>query len=79
MIIEIFPKLKNFSGFCFTRQVYKNSFSYELHDTFSFSELENRYYYFNKLSKLDITIVISSSTRTELKFFLKSLKFPLKN
>ena len=46
-IIEIFPKIKNFNGFEINQKSKKNIFSYKLHDTFSFSELENYYYYFS--------------------------------
>ena len=78
-LVEIFPRLKNFTGLNLTRKIKKNTFSYELHDTFSFTELESHYYYFNNLPKLDVTIVTTSTNKTELIFILKSLKFPLKN
>jgi large subunit ribosomal protein L5 len=78
ILIEIFPKLKNFEGFKFNRKIKKNYFSYELHDTFNFTELEEHYYLFNNLSKLDITLVTSTETKKELLFILKSLQFPLK-
>lgn len=78
-IIEIFPKLKNFNGFTRNRKIKKNALSYELHDTFSFSELERHYYFFNNLPKLDITIITTTKNKKELKFILKSLQFPFKN
>lgn len=78
-IVEVFPKLKNFNGFTQTRKIKKNAFSYELHDTFSFSELEGHYYLFNNLPKLDITIITTAKDKKELIFILKSLQFPFKN
>jgi large subunit ribosomal protein L5 len=78
-IFEVFPKLKNFNGFTQNRKIKKNTFSYELHDTFSFSELEGHYYFFNNLPKLDITIITTAKNKKELIFVLKSLQFPFKN
>ena len=78
IIIEIFPKLKNFNGFALNRKIKKNAFSYELHDTFSFSELEGHYYFFNNLTKLDITIITSTKNKKELRFILKSFQIPFK-
>jgi large subunit ribosomal protein L5 len=78
ILIEIFPKLKFFEGFKFNRKIKKNHFSYELHDTFNFTELEEHYYLFNNLAKLDITLVTNTETKKELLFVLKSLQFPLK-
>ena len=78
ILIEIAPKLKNFEGFTFNRKIKKNSFSYELHDTFNFQELEEHYYLFNNLPKLNITLVTNTETKKELLFLLNSLKFPLK-
>ena len=77
-LFEIFPKQKNFKGFNISKKTKKNIFSYELTNTFSFSELEDHYYLFNNLPKLNITIVIDSSkTKEELLFILKSIKFPI--
>lgn len=78
IIIQIFPQLKNFYGFNVTRKLKKNMFSYELHETFNFTELENNYYLFNNLPNVGITIVISSKVKEELIFILKSFQFPLK-
>jgi large subunit ribosomal protein L5 len=78
-LTEVFPKLKNFTGFKMTRKIKKSVFSYELHDTFSFSELEGHYYLFNNLPKLDITVVTNSTTKKEFIFMLKSFQLPFKN
>lgn len=76
-LFEIFPKQKNFKGFNISKKTKKNIFSCELTNTFSFSELEDHYYLFNNLPKLNITIVINSKTKEELLFILKSIKFPI--
>lgn len=77
IIIEIFPKLKNFSGFYSTKKIKKNAFSYELHETFTFKELEKHYYLFNNLSKLNITIVTTTNNNKEMLFLLKSFQLPI--
>lgn len=75
---EVFPRLKNFTGFIVTKKLKKRTFSYELHETFSFSELESHYYLFNNLPKLNVTMVTSSKTKTELLYLLKAFQFPFK-
>lgn len=75
IMIEILPKLKNFSGF--SKKNNKNVFSYKLTETFSFSELENHYYLFNSLPNLNITIITNSKTKEEMLVLLNSFKFPL--
>lgn len=77
MIIEVFPKLKNFSNFSNSKNLKINIFSYKLKETFSFYELENHYYLFNNLPMLDVTIITNSKSKNEMIFLLKSLKFPI--
>jgi large subunit ribosomal protein L5 len=77
LIIEIFPKLKNFSKIDSNKKIKKNAFSYDLHETFSFKELENHYYFFNNLSKLNITVVTNTKTNREIIFLLKAFQFPI--
>jgi large subunit ribosomal protein L5 len=77
-LIEILPKVKDFNGITLTKKIKKNVFSYELHETFSFHELEEHYYLFYNLPKLDITIITSSKVKEELLFILKSLQLPFK-
>lgn len=77
LIVEIFPKLKNFSKIDFSKKIKKNALSYYLHETFSFKELENHYYLFNNLSKLHITIVTNAKSNKEMIFLLKSFQFPI--
>ena len=77
LIVEIFPKLKNFSGLNTHKKVKKNAISYDLHETFTFKELENHYYFFNNLSRLNITLVTNTKNQEEMIFLLKSLQLPL--
>lgn len=77
LIIEIFPRLKNFSGFNSYKKIKKNAVSYDLHETFTFKELENHYYLFNNLSKLNITIVTNTKNQAEIIYLLKSLQLPI--
>jgi large subunit ribosomal protein L5 len=79
MLVEVFPKLKSFLGFNLSKKIKKNVFSYELQETFSFSELESHYYLFNNLPKLNITIITNSNNKKELLFLLKAFKIPFKN
>jgi large subunit ribosomal protein L5 len=75
-LADVFPKIKNFKEIHLTRKMKENIFSYEVHDTFSFPELEEHYYLFNNLPKLHITIVTSCDTKKEFLFLLKSFQFP---
>ena len=77
LIINIFPKVKNFNGFSTLKKSRKNLFSFELNETFAFNELEKNYYLFNKLNKLSITIVADCSSQKQLIFLLRSFQFPL--
>jgi|SRR6476661_8696522 len=77
-LIETFPKIKNFNGLTISKQIKKNSFSYELHDNLNFNELEKHYYLFNNLPKLTITVVTNTTTKKEFLFILKAFQFPLK-
>lgn len=79
MLIEIFPKLKNFYGFSHTKKAIKNIFSYELKETFSFSELESNFYLFNNIPKLNITLITNANTIHELMFLLKAFQLAFKN
>ena len=78
MLLRIFPMLKTFNEFKLTRKFKINRFSYEIHETFSFFELENHYYYFSNLPKLSITLITTAKNKKELLFILNSFQFPLK-
>jgi large subunit ribosomal protein L5 len=79
IVTEILPKLKNFEGFNSNAQISKNAFSLDLKEIFLFKELENRYYLFNTLSKLNITIITNTDHHDKLRSLLKSLQLPLHN
>lgn len=77
IITKTFPQLKDFKKFKVNnKKMKKKTFSYQIKDTFSFSELEAHYYIFNNISKLNITIISNSKIDLEMLFTLKSLQFP---
>lgn len=78
LILELFPKLKNFEGFKNFKKIKKNTFSFYVLDIFNFQELEEQYYLFNNLSKMNITIVTNCKNKQEFIFILTSLQFPIK-
>jgi large subunit ribosomal protein L5 len=77
MLIEVFPRLKSFYGFTLNKKLNVNNFSFQLKETFSFSDLESRYYLFNHLPNLDISIKTNATTEIELRFILNFLKIPI--
>ena len=78
MLVEVFPKLKNFYGLVLNKNSKTNTFSFQIKETFSFSDLENRYYLFNNLPKINISFTTNAKTRYELLFILKFFKIPVK-
>lgn len=79
MLSEIFPKVKNFNGLKFNPKLKKNTISYKLIDNFVFKIIEENYYLFTTLSKLDVTLLTTAKKEKELNFIVKSLQFSLKN
>lgn len=77
VIIEIIPQIKSLKKYKVTKKLEKNTFSYELHNIFTFTELKNYYYFLPNLSKLDISIVTNAKNKKELLFLLKSFQFLL--
>lgn len=77
MIYDIIPRLKDFSGFRIKDYSFIKSFSCELKETSLFPELENHYYLFNTISKLNITITSNSLVMYEFLYLLNSFKFIL--
>jgi large subunit ribosomal protein L5 len=77
IVIEILPLIKPLRKSKITKKLEQNTFSYELHNIFTFSELNNYYYFLPNLSKLNISIVTSAKNRRELLFLLKSFQFLL--
>lgn len=78
IFVNIFPNIKNFTGIKLNKNINIKSFSYQLHDTLNFNELEEHYHLFNKLPNLNITILTNSRNKKELIFILKSIQFPIK-
>lgn len=77
-IVDVFPKIKNFTPFKIQKnKLKKKSFSTKLANTLIFSELEQNYYLFNSLPNLDITIVTNTKNQKELIFLLNSFKLPV--
>jgi hypothetical protein len=75
LIIKIFPKLKNLSDYSFYFKIQKAYFLYYLKNIFTFSELENYYYFFNNLPKLYLIITLNYYIeKKEFIFILKSFK-----
>ena len=76
LLIEILPKIKNFSGF--KVKIQNNSFSFKLEsDDIKLKELEEQYPLFSNLSDLGVSIKTNTKTQKELIFFFKSLKLPI--
>jgi large subunit ribosomal protein L5 len=76
---EIFPKFKNTKQFFkISKKIKKNNFSYNLHEIFNFQELENKFYLFTNLPKLDITLITNSKIKEELIFLLRTVQIPIK-
>ena len=73
-----FPKIKNFKGIRANQKIEKNTLSFSIKDTLSFSELTKHYYLFNNLSNLNLSFITNVKTQKEVIFLLKSLQLPLK-
>ncbi len=76
LLIEILPKIKNFSGLKI--KIKNNTFSFELsNNDILLKELEEQYPLFSDLPNLSISVETNSKTEKELLFFIKSLKLPI--
>jgi ribosomal protein L5 len=69
-LLNILPKTRQ-SKFNFN----KNSISYKIKETLTILKLETHYYYFNYLSNLNLTILVTSKKKEEILFFYKLLYF----
>lgn len=78
-INNLFPVLKNFEGFVLKKNFKNKDFSFYISDILSFSELRSYYHYFNSLTNLKVTFVVSSLDKKETKVFIKALQLPYKN
>lgn len=76
LFLKILPKLKNFLGLKIKKT--SNTFSFKLNNNeIILKEFENQYPLFSNLTHLDITISTNSKHNKELKFLIKSFKFPI--
>lgn len=74
-ITNTFPHMKNFEGLKILVKT-NNTLSYDIKETLSFRKLEENYYLFHNLPKLNITIVSTCKDERQLLFFLNSIKIP---
>lgn len=80
LLVEIIPKIKNFTGLKFNNKLNDNCvLSYKLQDNFVFKTIEEHYYLFNSLPRLNITITATTNNKKEFNFMIKSFQFPLSN
>lgn len=71
LIFEIFPK--NTNGFLNLKN--NLQLALKLKNILNFFEIERKYYLFNTLNNLNITILTTANTQKELIFLLSSIKF----
>lgn len=77
LLSEVFPNLKDFKGFVFSKRVQKTNYSFTLKDLIHFKELEKQFYLFSTLPPLNITLVTNTKTKEELFYLLASFKLPV--
>lgn len=76
ILIEILPKVKNFTGFKIQTQA--STFSFHiLSNEIMLQEFENQYPLFANLPHLDIHILTNAKNYKELMFLIKSNKIPI--
>jgi large subunit ribosomal protein L5 len=76
LLINVFPKIKNFYGIKIKKNV-TNTISFKLKNTSSFDELEKHHNLFKNLPLLDITFVTTTKNQKELLYLVISHKLPL--
>lgn len=76
ILIEILPKIKNFTGFKI--QIQKSTFSFKLlsHEI-TLQEFEQQYPLFSNLPYLNINVLTNSKNQKELTFLIKATKIPI--
>lgn len=79
VLMVIFPKISNFDGIVVNSNEQQKTFTFQIHNTIDFHELEPHYYLFHELNKLSVTIVTTAKTEKELLFLLHAIQFPIKN
>lgn len=76
LIVEILPKLTNFSSFNVKANISTLSFKL-LNKEIVLQEFDNQYPLFTSLPHLDIQILTTAQSSEELLFMLKSIKLPI--
>lgn len=74
LLCEVLPKINVDKELKISNTTNKNCFYFEIKNTFNFKELENNYYLFNELNKLDIVIIFESQLGKEFNFMISSFK-----
>ena len=75
LLIEIFPRIKNFAGL--KLNITDHTFSYKFFsNTIVLTELQEYYPLFNNLPNLNVIFITTAKTRKELIFLIKSFQFP---
>lgn len=76
LLINVFPKIKNFYGITIKKNQ-TNAISFKLKNTSSFDELEKHHNIFKNLPLLDITFITNTQNQKELLYLIISHKLPL--
>jgi large subunit ribosomal protein L5 len=76
LLINVFPKIKNFYGVRIKKSQI-NTISFKLANSSSFDELERHHNLFKNLPLLDITFVTTTKNQKELLYLVISHKLPL--
>lgn len=74
-IFQILVLLKKVSNLSLIHSIKKNTVSFKIYNIFNFFELEKHYFFFNKLSELNITLIVNTDTKKNFIFFGKLLQF----
>lgn len=65
-LLNVIPKINRFN-------LNKNTFSCKIEETLTLWKLETHYYFFNHLSDLNLTLVMTTNSKKEIVFFYKLL------
>lgn len=74
-IIQLLMQQKNVSNLSLIHSITKNATSFKIHNVFNFFELEKHYFFFNKLSELNITLIVNTKNKKTFIFWGKLLQF----
>ena len=77
LLVEVFPRIKDFKGLILRKNNNANSFSFYINDLMVFKELNTNFYLFNNLPSLNIILVSNTKTKKEFTYLLNSFKIPI--